>query len=235
MCHFPPLFRGAYRKSNDFSEISKSTGSEKDIRQIKTSPVIQILRLFSCFFERHCPNVFQLYVYHITCPGKISLFSTWNTEETGRRKENKSRKVRKRLRSEWTTGDLEPWLTEKLKPVKKPSPLGFFICTVLKLGDAASICTYGFRGASVTKVTSTYLKFIHRFQLFLCKEFLCSAKSEAARWTWKYFVNEVRTYWIQNNLFFLYNPCLNHLSFSNIRKLITRSVQKTQSHQNLSP
>jgi len=78
------------------------------------------------------------------------------------------KKSRKRLSSEWTAGDLEPRLTEKIKPVKKPSPLCFFICTVsnlvdpvVKLGDTASVYTYGLRGASVTKVTFTYLKFMH--------------------------------------------------------------------------
>lgn len=61
---------------------------------------------------------------------------------------------------------MEPGLTEKIKPVK--FPLCFFVCTVsnlvapvVKLGDAASVHTYGFTGASVTEATFTYLKFIH--------------------------------------------------------------------------
>ena len=80
------------------------------------------------------------------------------------------KKSRKRFRSEWTTGDLGSWLTVTIKLVKKPSPLCFFTCTVsklvapaVKLGDIASMCTYEFRGVSVTKATSTYLKFIHCF------------------------------------------------------------------------
>jgi len=108
-----------------------------------------------------------------------------------RPKERKQiKKSRERLKSEWTTGGLEPRLTEKIKLVKKPSPQGFFIYTlsnlvtpVVKLGDAASMCTYGFRGASVTKGTFTYLKFIYWFLLFPCKRFLCSATFEAARRT----------------------------------------------------
>jgi hypothetical protein len=80
-----------------------------------------------------------------------------------RPKERKQiKKIGKRLRSEWTTGDLEQWLTVKIKPVNK-NPVHYvslfarlnLVAPAVKLGDTFSTCKYGFRGASVTKATST--------------------------------------------------------------------------------
>jgi hypothetical protein len=83
VCQFPPLFRGACRRSDDSSMTSEWKGSEKIyLWDKKNLPVIQTLRLFSCFVGRRCCNVFQLHVYHITRPGNTLLFSIWNTEET---------------------------------------------------------------------------------------------------------------------------------------------------------
>jgi hypothetical protein len=69
---------------------------------------------------------------------------------------------RKRMRSEWTTGDLEQWLTVKIKPVNKITVHHVSLCALsnlfapaVKLGDSFSICKYGFRGAPVNKATST--------------------------------------------------------------------------------